>query len=258
MAKAEGKTPKAAPQVGAKVLFLDIETSPLLGWTWSLGQQYVSPSQVLDWSSVLCWAAKWEHERRVLSASTWGKPYADMMREVHELLDEADVVVHFNGAAFDLRVLRREFALLGFLPPSPFKQLDLYLSIRRAMRFETTRLGHLVQRFELGQKKDAPMHVWLDAMRGREKARKALVAYNRHDVLLTERLYRRVRPWLPDHWNRSTLEGRPCCPYCGGSNSRSNGLRYGATGVYTRLQCLDCGGWFRGPASKRTKHNTPI
>ena len=42
-----------------KILILDIETSPHTGFHWGLFQQNISIGQLIESSSVLCWAAKW-------------------------------------------------------------------------------------------------------------------------------------------------------------------------------------------------------
>ena len=52
-----------------KILILDIETSPHTGFHWGLFQQNISIGQLIESSSVLCWAAKWLGEKKVYFSS---------------------------------------------------------------------------------------------------------------------------------------------------------------------------------------------
>ena len=44
---------------------------------------------------------------------------------IHQLMDEADVMVGWNSAAFDRKHLNREFLQAGMTPPSPSREVDL-------------------------------------------------------------------------------------------------------------------------------------
>ena len=58
-----------------------------------------------------------------------------MLKEIHAMLDEADVVVTFNGDKFDLKILNQEFLMAGLGPASPYKSVDLYKVVKRKFRF---------------------------------------------------------------------------------------------------------------------------
>ena len=57
-----------------------------------------------------------------------------MIEGIWKLLDEADAVVTWNGVSFDMKHLRREFVLAGLTPPSPWKDIDLMLTVKREMQ----------------------------------------------------------------------------------------------------------------------------
>ena len=48
-----------------KILVLDIETSPHTGFHWGLFQQNISLNQLIESSTVLCWAAKWLNKNKI-------------------------------------------------------------------------------------------------------------------------------------------------------------------------------------------------
>jgi len=123
-----------------KILLLDIETAPNQAYVWGLFDQNISGDQVVDSSYVLCWSARWLHETEIMFSSVEKYDDYDMMMQLHTLLDEADVVVHYNGTKFDIPVINKEFVKLGIHPPSPYKQVDLYQVVRRNFRFESNKL----------------------------------------------------------------------------------------------------------------------
>ena len=86
-----------------RILAIDIETSPNLAYVWGLWDQNVSLNQLVESGEILCWAAKWLGEDEVFfySKQTTGRK-SKMIRAAWALLDEADVVLHFNVKRFDI------------------------------------------------------------------------------------------------------------------------------------------------------------
>ena len=109
---------------GPKVLLLDIETAPNRVYTWGLFKQNVSINQIEEPGYTLCWAAKWLGKPRVMWEGI--SHHDDFILGIWKLLDEADIVVHYNGSKFDIPVLNKEFILADRTPPSPYIKVDLY------------------------------------------------------------------------------------------------------------------------------------
>ena len=167
-----------------------------------------------------------------------------MLKKIHRLLAQADVVVHFNGMKFDIPVLNKEFIKHGLMPPAPYKQVDLYRVVRHSFRFESNKMDAITNALGLGRKtKHRGFELWTKCMEGDETAWKVMERYNKRDVRLLERLYHRVRPWIRQH-PQMTEEGL-CCPKCGSSWAQRRGVQLAVTRVYQRYQCKRCGGWFR-------------
>src|SRR6478752_6173831 len=103
-----------------RILTIDIETSPNLAHVWQLWQQNVSLSQLQKAGEVMCFAAKWYGTEEVEYYSTFHDGKSEMLAEAYRLLEEADVVVHYNGVRFDIPHLNREFLEIGQTPPAPF------------------------------------------------------------------------------------------------------------------------------------------
>lgn len=108
-----------------KILHLDIERSPLLATVWDLWGINVGIDQLLGESEILCVAYGWEDEEEVHFVSQWHNGRKTMLRKIWKVLNEADVVVTYNGDKFDLKVLQMEFAQFGLGLPAPYKSVDL-------------------------------------------------------------------------------------------------------------------------------------
>ena len=64
-----------------KILILDIETSPHTGFHWGLFQQNISIGQLIESSTVLCWAAKWLGEKKVHFSSVYDTTPIKMIKK---------------------------------------------------------------------------------------------------------------------------------------------------------------------------------
>jgi DNA polymerase elongation subunit (family B) len=235
-----------------KILLLDIETAPNVAYVWGLFDQNIASNQVETSGYVLCWAAKWLNEKEVRFASVGPsrKNERAMLDGIHKLLDEADVVVHYNGLKFDIPTLNREFIKFGMTPPSPYKQLDLLRVTRRAFRFESNKLDYVTAALGLGRKvKHKGFELWVQCMRGDATAWKMMERYNRQDVKLLGKLYRQLRPWIEKHPNWSSHRDGLACPKCGSEKVQRRGVQVAQTLTYNRYHCQSCGGWFRGSRS---------
>ena len=233
-----------------KILHLDIESSPNTAHVWGLWQQNVSINQLMESSYVLCYAAKWLGEDDVHFDSVQKSKPKKMLKGIHVLLDQADAVVHYNGTKFDIPTLNKEFILHGYNPPSPYKQIDLLRVVRSNFRFPSNKLDYVSQRLGLGSKHEHEGHeLWVKCMNGDKNAWKRMEDYNVQDVVLLERLYHKLLPWIKNHPNQNLFSESVCCPSCGQTHLQKRGTAVSATGTYQRYQCRTCGTWSQGTKS---------
>lgn len=229
-----------------KILLLDIETSPNTAHVWGLFKQTIGINQLLDSSYVMCWSAKWLDESEVMFDSVYQSPPVKMLMRIHELLDQADAVVHYYGSKFDIPTLNKEFLLHGIRPPAPYKQMDLLKVARNQFKFPSNKLDYVAQALGVGKKhKHAGHELWIACMNNDPEAWKVMEEYNKQDVLLLEKVYYRLRPWITNHASHSVLADSVVCPNCGGNHHHKRGVAITKTAKYARHQCLDCGTWFR-------------
>jgi hypothetical protein len=228
---------------------LDIETAPHKVYAWGLHDVNIGINQIVEPGYTLCWAAKWRGRSEVLFGSSHRHGQKQMVRSVHKLLDECDAVVHFNGRNFDVPTLNKEFLLHDLPPPAPFKHVDLLWACRQLFKFASNKLDYLAQALGEGAKVEHKgMDLWRGCMAGDEASWRIMERYNRHDVRLTERLYERLLPWLPNHPNHGQFhEGEGAvCPRCGSDKLQRRGVYRAAVHTYARHYCKSCGAWSRG------------
>jgi DNA polymerase elongation subunit (family B) len=232
-----------------RVLLIDIETSPNLGYVWSLWQQNVGLSQLVATTEMMCFAAKWLGDKGTMFWSAHEHGRQELVAAAHRLFDEADVVMHFNGKSFDVKHLNREFIEAGMAPPSPFKQIDLLLAVKKNFRFPSNKLQYVSTALGLaGKTEHEGFGLWTKCMAGDAKAWKLMEKYNRQDVVLLEELYEKLLPWVPALPNRH-LYGDSGCPSCGSHDLRPNGFAYTNVSKFRQYRCGSCGSFFR--SSKR-------
>lgn len=250
-----------------EILLLDIETAPNKVYSWGLWDQNIALNQIEATGYVLCWSAKWHGKAEMHFASVKVDGRKKMLARMHKLLDAADIVVHYNGQKFDIPTLNKEFILCGFAPPAPYKQVDLMRVAKQAFRFESNKLVFVSEALKIGTKvKHAGFQLWVDCMDenrpGHERSWKKMEAYNKGDVRLLEKLYRRLRPWIVRHPNMAAMRDEIACPKCGSDKVQRRGVQVAQSHRYDRYHCQVCAGWFRSSkpilGRKRQEHGVNI
>ena len=230
-----------------KILLLDIETAPNVAHVWGLWQQNVGLPQIIEAGYVMCYAAKWHQEKVTYFASVVNGE-RKMLAGVHKLMGDADAIVHYNGARFDIPTLNREFIISGFRPPSPAKNIDLLKVARNKFKFASNKLDYVAKVLGVEQKlKNRGHQLWIDCMAGKNDAWEEMKRYNIQDVNILEQVYEKMLPWIGNHPNVSVYDDHPgTCPNCGSSHLNRRGTAVAHLLKYHRYQCKGCGKWVRG------------
>ncbi len=243
----------------AKILVIDIETSPNLAYVWGAWKQNVGANQWVQKTDIMSYAAKWLGEDEVFYNDNRTGDDRIIVAEMFKLLDEADMIVAHNGQRFDMpRILGRGL-VHGFKPPSPYKVLDTLLVARREFAFMSNTLAALCEELGLPLKSDHKKFVgfalWSECLKGNVEAWKEMKEYNIRDIVVLEALYLRLRPYMRHHPNvvyQQEVDGRPQCAKCGSDHIQFRGWATTPIGtLYRRFQCMDCDGYGRVRWSER-------
>lgn len=240
----------------AKILTIDIENFPHLGYVWDLWNQNIGISQIEQVGRVVCFAAKWLGNDEVEYYSDFHDGHEKMVRQAYRLLDEADIVVSYNGKRFDIPKLKTEMVMLDRkLKPSHFQQVDLYQVVKQEFKFASNKLDFISGQLDIGHKVGhSGFQLWIDCMNNDIDAWAKMREYNKHDVVLTEELYLDILPWISNHPNINVFtedEEVEGCTRCGGTNFQKRGFYNSTFGKYQQYRCNDCGGWFKHKLSEK-------
>ena len=240
------------PEGEAKVLIFDIETAPIIAHVWGLWENNVSLNQMVkDWHT-MSWSAKWRGapESEVMYMDQRNSPKVEddkaIMKEIWQLLDEADVVITQNGKKFDQRKLNARFLEHHLGPTSSFKHIDTMKVAQKHFDFPSYKLEYMTNKFCKKYKKlkhkEFPGHeMWTECLKGNIKAWDEMKVYNEHDVLALEELYYILIPF-DSSINLNLFHDRDehVC-HCGSVKHNKNGFYYTNVGKYQRYVCKSCG-----------------
>jgi len=244
-----------------KMLYLGIETTPHKGSFWNLFPKYIPIGQLERPTEVLCWAAQWAGDKKMYYSSVQRDGREYMAKKMYALLEEADAVCHYNGEAFDMKHLNREFALFGIRPPSHYHQIDLLKEVRKNFKLASNKLDFVCRYFGLGNKvTHVGIELWFGCMDGNESDWKIMERYNKRDVRLLPKLYKFMLPWIRKHPNVGLYKNdptRPTCATCGSTDVIKKGTQYNTKAAsYDRYKCNSCGAPLRSrKQSKTTSEN---
>src|SRR5690606_9937517 len=138
---------------------------------------------------VICFAAKVYGESEVQFFSTLHDGKETMVSAAHEMLDQADAVIHFNGQRFDIPHLNRELVDAALTPASPYPQTDLLKDVKTNCRCPSNKLDYVTKKRGLESKVQSGGHQLSVKCRAEDcQAWEQMKEYNIQELVSTERL----------------------------------------------------------------------
>lgn len=240
---------------GAKILFIDIETSAAHVLAFGRWKVNISQAQVLQESMLLGFCAKWGGSDHMIEVypedvTKWDSELEQrkMLEKAHMMLSEADIVCAHNSDKFDIPYLNAQLIKHGFFKPAPYKTVDTLKIAKYNFRFPANRLDSLGEFLGLGRKLEhSGFSLWRECMMGDKKAWRTMIDYNIQDVVLLEEVYKKLRSW-GSHPNIALCydDADFRCGVCGSKNlKKSSKKAYTNCRAYDMYQCKDCGTWTR-------------
>ena len=244
-----------------RILLIDIETAPSLGWFWDLYETNIIETEQ-EWF-IMSVGMKWLDEKKTFVYALPDFPLYktdkhndfQLMKKTHEFISQADILVAHNGDQFDLKKINARLIAHQFAPPPPNKTVDTLKAARRHFKFNSNKLDELGRYFNIGRKLPTTgKHLWLSCIKGSAKSWAKMKAYNKQDVILLEKVYLKLRPWIANHPNlnlykRTTNFVHDACPACQSAHVWKRGFVITGTTRLVRRQryeCAKCHRWFQG------------
>lgn len=240
-----------------RTLIYDIETAPIISYNWGIWKQDAIRVKQ-DWY-MLSAAWMWLGERTVQTVALPDftlydeEPTNDLgiAETLRDLFDEADIVVAHNGRRFDEPKAQARMLVHALDPPSAYREVDTLQVAKRHFKFTSNTLDALCKTLGIGTKvSTGGFGLWEDIIERQDPAAwRKMIRYNKHDVVLLEQLYLRLRPWMDQHPNLAMIGDKPrACPKCGSDQGpiQSRGWRYYQVTKRRAFRCHACGGIFYG------------
>ncbi len=224
----------------------------MIVFTWNLGEVHVDYKSIVRDRAIICICWKFEGDRRV-NDLTWNARQNDkaMLKEFIPILDSATETVMHNGDRFDLPWIRGRALVHGLAMRPDYTTVDTLKLSRKQFNFPSNRLdalgGQLLDERKL-------QHSGLKMLRDIvlekfPKSMKQMVAYCKQDVLLLEKIYNKIAPYIKP--TTSVAKYASDCPSCGSSRTGSHKFSKRATGmIHVGFRCKDCGKHHTVPLSR--------
>ena len=241
-------TPKNTP----RILFLDIETSPLLAFVYQkqVWKARIGHKQVVSDYFMLTWSAKFFGETEVHSDGCTGEEaYAEnderIVKNLWLLMDEADIIVAHNGDSFDIPNINARFVYWKLFPPSPYRQIDTLRIAQKHFGFTHNSLDALCDFFDVPGKIETNFELWKACVRGEDAALIEMEVYNRQDVKSLESVFHKIKGYAKGLPNMDLYQDTEysVCPCCGSETIKAMDGKYFYTQAvkYQAYRCESCG-----------------
>lgn len=246
-----------------KILYIDIENSRMVVEfeTYTLYNiDKIHPKYVKhDWY-ITCAAWAWLDTQKqtigkietvaVNDFKSYKKDFRDdrqVVKKLHEVMSEADLIVGHNSDSFDIKKVNYKFIKYGLPPLDLPATVDTLKAARKYAKSTSNSLYYLAKEFGVTMKVDLDSGVMHAADAGDEAALKKLIRYNKGDIKAGAQVYFKMLPYIKNHASIDKIMGKeidkdkPNCQNCGSVNTHKNGTRTSRTGKYHRYICRDCG-----------------
>lgn len=185
---------------GPRVLFLDIETRPLVLQGWALFNQNFGLEQIQEDWTILSYSAKYLNDDEVFYSDVSDRTEDDLLSELYELFDKSDFLIGHNLDRFDLPKIRARMITRGFPPHSPVRTIDTLKIAKQEFKFTSNKLAYLTNLLckankKLDHSKFAGHKLWKEFVKGNPEAIQEMREYNMADVTSLEELYFLLAPW---------------------------------------------------------------
>lgn len=235
-----------------RILFVDLETSPILGWAWDGWDTTLL--EIEQDSKILCFSYRWADESKVHNVSLWQfhkkgtlwNRYTfddwEVVEKLWHLFNEADVIVAQNGNRFDIRVANTRFLYHGLQPPKEHKDVDTLVIARKYFKMTFNNLDHLCRFLQIPRKADpGSKKTWFECMDGNKESWKRMIDYNNRDVECLANVYDKMKGWYKNHPNLTFFTRNVACSTCLSNHIKKDGIRWSRMQKYQRWQCNSCG-----------------
>lgn len=226
-----------------KTIILDLEVMAHEGFFW--GKAYeVNIIEVIHYGKILTFAVK------PLGRKAYALGWLDcgneerLVKKLWKVLDENDVIIGHNFKGFDNKWCKTRFLKYGLPPPSPYKIIDTLLIAKKHLQLPSYSMNNIAAYYGLGAKVGHEgWPLWKKCLNRDPKATAKMKQYNAGDVVLNEKVYNLLLPYLESEKNWVPAK---VCGRCSQDKLQRRGFGWASGQRYQKLRCTNCGRTERG------------
>ena len=243
------------PQTGKpKILFWDLESSLMEGYFFGIWQQNIPLTRVKKQSHLL--TASWALNDGVVQGVRLTPEQVrvsddlDVVVKIVQAINEADLIVTFNGKKFDVKLLNTRALFWGLPPIKPVKHIDLMEQSKRLFKFPSNSMQNISMYLgEDGKIATSGTRLWercaeWENYQTCSNALEEMLTYNGQDIEVTRDLYYCFQGWMKNIPNLGTITNEVSgnhtvrCSHCGSDNvSHRNDKTYTAVSSFDLYRC---------------------
>lgn len=216
-----------------------------------------------DWY-MMCAAWKWLDKKRVHTVATYEdktrfknnhRDDYHVVKTLRDVVASADLVIGHNLDRFDLKKLNSRIVEHGLEPLIMPASVDTLKAAKKYCKFSSNRLDYIAKILGVDRKIRLPLGTVGKAESGDKKALKALVDYNKGDIICGEAVYLKLKNHIHNHPSIAKILGYKdkkglMCDACGSTDLIWDGRQRLKTGVFRYTKCKSCGYRSKGPKVK--------
>ena len=237
-----------------KILFYDVETTPLKAYIWRCGKQHVNQSQLITGSNaydIICIGYQWADNKKA-EILDWGyekQNSKQMIKSFTKMCDEADIIIGKNNKRFDDKHINTQRLIHGLdgRPDLLSKVDDLESQMRKHFYLPSNTLDYFSNMLNFGGKNPVQFQDWINIVEKKKiegkKSYKKMLTYCKKDVEDTVNIWKYCEKHMSPKLNRAAYKENICCVTCGSVNIIRNGTRQAGLTTYQHYYCKSHGGY---------------
>ncbi len=220
-----------------KILLLDLELTFAIYYAYpSKREQYLSDKNIWH-DEVSTYVIKITDDKKQFKKDFRNDKIIAI--KLHELMEEADVIVAHNGDNFDIKHANTLFRKHRLGPIPKRKSIDTLKVARKYFAFPGNSLDSLSKRFgSIGKNQKPNWHKMTD---GDEHEIDIAAKYCKNDVRELEVIFNELKPYIENFPTMKTPTPPTECECCGSKRIQSRGTSFANNSLQRRYQCQECG-----------------
>lgn len=242
---------KLSEQKAAKILFVDIETSPNLGYFWRPGREIsVDYNCIVKERAVICLSYLWSGTNEVKSL-TWDSKQDDakLLKSFAKIASEANIIIGHNGDRFDIPWLKGRMMMQGLEPLINLVSIDTLKLSRNNFNLNSHKLDYLAKIMGFEGKISTGWALWKSVLEGDKKSLDLMVKYCNNDTKILAKVFFKMLPYikkLPVNFSYLLKGNKLGCPNCGHEDAIKYGTYVSALTKKQRYRCNNCYHYYAG------------